>query len=55
MYPFRFYICYNGTALEQWCAPGLNWDATEENCNWPELANCTVFTFRLLFLNLTYN
>jgi len=38
----KYYICYEGSPWELWCAPGLHWNREQEQCDFPENANCTI-------------
>jgi len=38
----RYYICYNGKPLEQYCAPGIYWNSETDQCDFPENVNCTI-------------
>jgi len=38
----KYYICYEGSPWELWCAPGLHWHRELEQCDFPENVNCTI-------------
>lgn len=38
----QFFICVNNSLWEQECAPGLHWNRSQEKCDTPEAAQCTV-------------
>ncbi|KAJ6645710.1 Peritrophin-1 [Pseudolycoriella hygida] len=37
----KYYICYNGKAIEQYCAPGIHWNAVTNQCDFVENARCS--------------
>jgi len=38
----KYFICYSGRPFEVRCAPGVHWNAADEQCDFPENANCTI-------------
>ncbi|KAG4068886.1 hypothetical protein HA402_005034 [Bradysia odoriphaga] len=37
----KYYICYKGDPMEQYCAPGIHWNAVTNQCDFAENVNCT--------------
>lgn len=38
----KYVLCFHGVAHVKSCAPGLEWDVTQERCNTPEVAQCVL-------------